>query len=89
MGEKRIKPLFVRNPFHGRRLNLGALWENPGGKAPAKADAEIYRMLGFLAKKKKKQHRDGQASRTPRCASRVCALPAPGTAKEAGLGTGD
>lgn len=52
VGEKRIKPLFVRNPFHGRRLSLGALWENPGGKAPAKADAETYRMLGYLAKKK-------------------------------------
>lgn len=45
-------------------------------------------MLCFSANKKR-QRRDGQASRMPRCASGVRALPAPGTAKEAGLGTCD
>lgn len=53
MDEKGIKPLFLRTPFHGRRLSLRALWENPGGKAPAKADAGTHRMLCFSGKKKK------------------------------------
>lgn len=50
MDERRIKPIFLRIPFRGRRLSLGAHWENPGGKAPAKADAGTHRMLCFSAK---------------------------------------
>lgn len=61
--------------------------DNPGGEAPAKADAGTHGDVMLL--RKKRQRKDGQASRMPRCASGVRALRAPGTAKEAGLGTCD
>lgn len=82
--KKRIKPRFPRTPFRGRRLSLGAHGEpGVGGRRRRR---RTLGPTGCCASPQKRQRRDGQAFGTPRCASPVRALPAPGDRRGGGAG---